>query len=76
MQDGQCHTGDMDTNAAIKVRKEPQGEAGGWPGSESQGYIASASDESENFSRGDNRLTLRRQRSRDIRAGDRARQRN
>ena len=29
MQDGQCQTGDMDMDAAIKVRKEPQGEARG-----------------------------------------------
>lgn len=32
MQDGQCQTGDMDMDAAIKVRKEPRGEAGVGPG--------------------------------------------
>ncbi|KAI9528461.1 hypothetical protein NQZ68_020287 [Dissostichus eleginoides] len=30
--DGQCQTGDMDMDAAIKVRKEPQGKAGVGPG--------------------------------------------
>lgn len=32
MQDRQCQTGDMDMDAAIKVRKEPQGEEGVGPG--------------------------------------------
>lgn len=32
MQDGQCQTGDMDMDAAIKVRKEPQGKAEVGPG--------------------------------------------
>lgn len=37
MQDRQCQTGDIDTEPAIKVRKEPHGEERGWPGSENQG---------------------------------------
>lgn len=38
MQDGQRQIGDMDMDAAIKLRKERRGEAGGgWPRSESQG---------------------------------------
>jgi len=32
MQDGQCQTGDMDMDAAIKVRKEPLSEVGVGPG--------------------------------------------
>lgn len=32
MQDGQCQAGDMDMDAAIKVRKEPQSEARVGPG--------------------------------------------
>ncbi|KAI4829859.1 hypothetical protein KUCAC02_001524 [Chaenocephalus aceratus] len=31
-EDGQCQTGDMDMDAAIKVRKEPQGKAEVGPG--------------------------------------------
>lgn len=55
MQDRQCQTGDMDMDAPIKVRKEPQGVAGGWPRSTSQGKIPSMSNESKNLSHGDNR---------------------
>lgn len=30
----QCHTRDMDMDAHMKVQKEPQGEAEGWPRSQ------------------------------------------
>lgn len=36
MLDGHCQTGDMDMEAAIKVRKEPRGEVR-WSGSDCQG---------------------------------------